>query len=234
MNIVMAEFGKTKEDIIESETVRSVSSFGEKLKFYIYADFDLKIDNFTFTSNKFKTDTSDFEGSRMGWRCNDFFKVHGILFAPFPSDEVVVSLDSDMRIVSDNFFKIDLLARRFGYCLPANPRLLVSVDGKIGADSDYDEYEDLFGLGFALNASPIALYRQSLPSVNVFMNYLILFKKNPRRGPLVLWRAICETQRMPCLLPFQWCVCQENIGCGNEIALHVGHRKVKEYYDSKR
>jgi hypothetical protein len=58
-------------------------------------------------------------------------------------------------------------------------------------------------------------------------------RQRPIRGPTAMWRAIWRSNKNPYMLPPQWCVCQENCGVGNEIMLHVGHEKVKQYYGVK-
>jgi len=45
-----------------------------------------------------------------------------------------------------------------------------------------------------------------------------------------MWRAVYQTEVAPYILPPQWCVCAENVGIGNEIILHIGHDKVREFY----
>ena len=54
----------------------------------------------------------------------------------------------------------------------------------------------------------------------------------PCRGPVMMAKTIYEATKFnPYVLPLNWCVCQENIGIGNEIILHVGHQQVKKYYE---
>ena len=61
-----------------------------------------------------------------------------------------------------------------------------------------------------------------------------LMKINPKRGPLQLSRAAWNTSIYPYSMPIQWGVGSGNIGCGNEIILHVGHLNVQDHYLTER
>ena len=56
-------------------------------------------------------------------------------------------------------------------------------------------------------------------------------KSAPSRASLVMWKAAWETGIYPYILPKQWCVCDGNEGIGEEVILHVGHERVKKYYN---
>jgi hypothetical protein len=163
---------------------------------------------------------------RYGNRCNDYYKVHGLLEADTP---YAIAMDSDMHVFSERVRTILPLTEKFGFCLPVNPRHMVYVDNTIGADSDkiFDESE---GCGHISNMSPISLYKNDSRAREVFSAYLEGMITKPIRGPVAMWNAIWKTGNFPCLLPIQWCVCAENCGVGNEIMLHVGHQKVKSFY----
>jgi hypothetical protein len=166
--------------------------------------------------------------NRYGWRCNDYYKVYGLLET---DADFAISLDADMRFISSDFKGIIDLAKKYGFCLPLNPRQLVKNDGLIGADSDYKVDEDLSrGNGFACNATPIIIDTKNQKARSVIAEYLKLMEENPRRGPLALWRAIWNSGVNPCFFPFQWCVCESEVNCGDEIGLHVGHSVVDDFY----
>ena len=177
-----------------------------------------------------KNDCEDiFEpGPRWGYRMNDYWKVRKCL----DSDaDVAIALDSDMRIVSDDVKVLPQLAAAFGVCLPANPRKLVRIDTKIGADSD-GQLDESHGTGFAYNCGVIAinctkLHAMGYECARVFCE---IMEEKPVRGPLAWWRAAWDTGFAPFLLPPQWCVCAEDVGIGNEIILHEGHDAVRRYY----
>ncbi len=163
-----------------------------------------------------------FDGSRAGWRNNDYWKVKKLL----DYEGVAISFDGDMTIVSDKVREIEALTKKFGICLPANSRYLVGVDAEIGADGGYAE----IGSGYALNCGIISLDNTNERAKTLVRKYVELMEKEPARGPLIWWRAIWETGITPYLLPQQWCVCEKDIGIGNEIILHTGHNKVYEHY----
>lgn len=163
---------------------------------------------------------------RWGWRMNDYHKARLLLDT---DADVVVAMDADMWIVSEKVKSLYHLAERFGLCLPANPRKLVSVDTEIGADSDKAiDYSE--GTGYAMNCSPIAYHRGNQRKDWIIRTYLDLMRSNPVRGPLAWWRAAWVCGETPYLLPPQWCVCGEDVGIGNEIILHVGHEAVRRHY----
>ena len=164
-----------------------------------------------------------FEGDRKGWRMHDYWQAKNILSA----DNIGIAFDGDMTIVSDKVKDIIPLVKKFGICLPANPRYLVGIDADIGADGGEIE----IGTGYAMNCGIIALDTSNKRAVKLVEKYCELMLKKPERGTLVWWRAMWETGITPCLLPPQWCVCREDIGIGNEIILHTGHSKVTKYYD---
>lgn len=163
---------------------------------------------------------------RAGNRANDYFKVKGLLES---KSEVAIALDADMRIVSDDVFSLIPLAKRFGLCLPANPRNMVKIDQAVGADVD-PEQDDSCGAGHAVNMSPIVFNTDNHELRVVLIRYMDEMAQTPRRGPLVMWRAIWSSEEMPCILPQNFCVCKEAIGIKNPVILHEGHPEVKEYY----
>ena len=137
-----------------------------------------------------------------------------------------------MFIYSDEIYSILNFAKKFGICIPANPRMLVKIDGIKGADANYSIIEDgSCGNGFAYNMSPIVFYTKNENARTLLEEYCEIMKENPARGPLNMWRAVWKTGVNPHLLPFQWCVCAEHCAIGNEIILHVGHDKVKKQYN---
>ncbi len=166
------------------------------------------------------------EHARWGWRMNDYYKVWGLVHS---KADVAVAFDADMRIVSKDVQYIEHLAKTFGLCLPANPRKLVKVDNEIGADAQVKISGDL-GLMYAVNCGIIALCKENKKALECAETFLKIMEATPMRGPMAWAKAFDITDFFPCLLPPQWCVCQEDIGCGNEIVLHAGHAKVKDFY----
>lgn len=167
---------------------------------------------------------------RSGWRLNDYWKVKKLLEA---DADIAIAFDSDMRIVSDDVKTLPILAEAFGLCLPANPRQRVSVDTHIGADSD-GRLDETRGTGYAYNCTPIALNLSHYQAVACAEQYCREMQSNPVRGPLAWWRAAWAIRFAPYLLPPQWCVCEKDIGCGDEIILHEGHDRVRAHYRNVR
>jgi hypothetical protein len=206
--IVLAEFGKPLPDISQFK------------KYFPEADIRVYTDG----------DVPDLfpPGRRHGYHMNDYWKVKKLLES---GEDIAIAFDADMRIVSDDVKVLPLLAENFGLCLPANPRQLVRVDTEIGADSDR-QLDETRGAGYAYNTSPIALNLNHVRAricADEYCNQMIL---RTVRAPLAFWRAAWNTGFSPYLLPPQWCVCEKDIGCGNEIILHEGHEKVKQHYRS--
>jgi hypothetical protein len=209
--IILAEFGKPKPDVSQFH------HWFPGADVQVYGDGDVPR-------------IPQFEGPRYGWRAHDYWNVRMAL----DSDaDVAIAWDADMRIVSEDVRTLPLLAGRFGLCLPANPRLLVRVDTMIGADSD-GQLDATNGTGYAMNCTPIAINLHHVEAVACAEAFCGEMMRRPVRGPLAWWRACYRTGFSPCLLPPQWCVCAETIGCGNEIALHIGHDAVQTHYATHR
>ena len=163
---------------------------------------------------------------RWGWRMNDFHKVKGLLDA---ETDIAIAFDADMRICSKDVTNIQWLARSFGLCLPANPRRMVKVDNEVGADAQLAIVPET-GLMHAVNCGVIALDKMNEEAVRCAEEFMAIMWTHPMRGPMAWVKAFRATGFFPCLLPAQWCVCADDVGIGNEIVLHVGHKKVKEHY----
>ena len=165
---------------------------------------------------------------RLGNRCNDYYKVKGLLES---KADFAISMDSDMYVVSDEVKTLLPLTEKFGICLPENPRLQVRFDGIRGMDADYTLDEDpTRGNGMSNNMSPISLFTKSENGRKLLEYYCKEMEEHPVRGPLAMWRAIWKSGVNPYMLPFQWCVCDMNVGINDVIILHTGHKKVSDYY----
>lgn len=236
ITLIMAEFGKNRVNCGGTNlknfnrldpALSSMLKYFPDLKLVVYTDFDIKID---LPNVRIKIVKSIFDKNhnRYGNRCNDYYKVLGLLEA---ETEVAVCIDSDMLIYSREVKSLLFLVKKFGICIPANPRLLVKIDGIKGADGNYKINEDeTLGTGFAYNMSPIVFYTKNEKARHLLEMYCHEMKINPTRGPLAMWRATWKTGIVPYLLPFQWCICREHCAIGNEIILHIGHNEVKKYY----
>lgn len=208
VEIVFAEFGGKFEP-----NVPNIRQFFPDAEINIFRDKDVE-------------SPFDIRSAYWGNYMNDYWKVRKLLES---KADIAISFDADIKIVSDKVKAIIPLVKKFGLCLPANPRKLVAIDTLIGSHSDkvLDETE---GMGYAFNMTPIALYLGNTNAVETLRKYCLLMEQNPVRGPLAMWRAVYHTGAFPCLLPPQWCVCGEDAGIGDEIILHIGHQKVREHY----
>ena len=209
IEILFAEFGgKHKPDI-------------ENVKKY-FPDADVSVYGPEQCHDMFE----DHHDTHWGNYMNDYWKVRKLLES---KADIAISLDADVRIVSERVQTIIPLVNRFGLCIPANPRGLVRVDTLIGSHSD-GKLDATEGMGHAFNMTPIAFNTRDNMSRATLTAYCEMMLKNPVRGPLNMWRAVFLSGVFPCLLPVQWCVCADDVGVGNEVILHIGHDKVKEYY----
>jgi len=208
IEILFAEFnGKFQPDI------GNVKNYFPEAEVNVYTESDC---------NPLFEEDSQFYGYYM----NDYWKVEKLL----PSEaDVAISLDADMKIVSDNVRAIIPLVEKFGVCLPASSRGLVKIDTEIGSHSD-KQLDETLGMGQVMNMTPICFDTKNVRARRLLEEYCQIMIANPVRGPLAMWRAVYKTGIAPYLLPHQWCVCVEDVGIGNEIILHLGHTKVKDYY----
>ncbi len=164
---------------------------------------------------------------RYGHRAADYYKLLGLLHC---TTGVAIAFDTDTRVVNVEACRnLVPLAQRLGLCLPANSRLLVRHDAEIGAEGRRGMTEP-WGWLHAVNMTPIAFDTQHALARKVLEVFLEQQLQDRVRGPLAMWRACWTVGFAPAILPQQWCVCWPDIGCGNEIILHVGHEKVRTSY----
>lgn len=213
VDIILAEFNTGRTE----PTVSSVKKYIPSVNLMVYNEVNTP-------NNLF-----DPKHERWGNRMNDYWKVKGLLNS---EADVAIAMDADMKVVNAGFVSIIALAKRFGLCLPANPRHMVNVDGIIGADADYSIDEDeSMGCGYAYNMSPIAFDPANNLAKDVLLRYLAEMETHPCRGPLAMWRAVWKSRFNPYVLPFPWCVCKDGL-VKTPIVLHCGHPEVEKHYAS--
>ena len=218
IEIIFAEFGK-----IEVDTDHFRKYFPEA-KLTLISDRKNQANGFDHKHSVLPS--FDKHERRYGNRMNDLWQIA----AMFRSEaDICLAFDADVRIISEEIRTIIPLVEKFGLCLPANSRMLVRQDAGIGIDGG-DITDESNGNGFALNCAITALNKKNSSAMYCAWTFCELMKKQPARGPLVWWKAIWDTGFNPYLLPFNWCVCQNDIGIGNEIMLHIGHETVKKHY----
>lgn len=219
IEIIFAEFGKVNVD------VEHFRKYFPEAKFTLISD--KKRDDPRFDRSLYiKAPTFSPDDQRYGWRMNDYWQIQQMLRS---DADICLSFDADMRIVSDEIRTIIPLVEKFGMCLPANSRMLVKTDALTGIDGG-DVTDETHGNGFALNCAITALNMRNSQAMFCAWTFCQIMEKQPARGPLVWWKAIWKTGFNPYLLPFNWCVCHNDIGIGDEIMLHIGHTSVKNHY----
>lgn len=165
---------------------------------------------------------------RSGQRNGDYYQMQGCLESKYNS---ILYLDDDMHIINKDFAQGFDLAEKFSICLPLNPRSFVGVDAAIGADVPVDKRNVDLPLATAYNCGTMFIDKKYNYEAREFLGYCShVLNTRPIRGPMAVWETVDELDIVPYLLPPQWCVCQENIGCQSPIILHCGHEKVREYY----
>jgi hypothetical protein len=223
IDIIFAEFGVVNVD------VDHFRSYFPDARFILVTDAHSRIEKGKF-DQKYTVNGPFGRQFRYGNRMNDLWQIE----AMFRSDaDVCLAFDSDVRIVSDDIKTIIPLVKKFGLCLPANPRMLVRHDATIGMDGGSVD-DPSTGTGFALNCAITALDMHDGQARYCAWTFCQEMRLRPVRGPLAWWRAIWATGFNPYLLPFQWCVCSDHVGIGNEIMLHVGHKQVFDYYNETK
>lgn len=170
------------------------------------------------------------ENPRWGWHCCDYFQAKGLLCS---SAKVAISVDSDIVFFSEEVLALIPIIEKFGMCVPTNPRQMVKIDGIYtrGNDGDYRIDEDLSrGNILTYDLWWMGFCTSSKSGRRWLEEFCRLMELNPRRGPLQLTRASWNLGIFPYSMPKQWGVGACDIGCGDEIILHVGHVEVLEYY----
>ena len=238
IELVMAEFGPNRVNIGGNTfdgsqrldpTLTTFTKYFDDVSLTLYTDADFEIVT-DIPVNIIKVDNAIYDKGiyRYGSKCNDYYKVKGLLES---KADYAISMDSDMYVVNDEVKTLLPLTEKFGVCLPENPRLQVRFDGIRGMDADYNLGEDSTrGNGMSNNMSPISFFTKSENGRKLLEHYCKEMEVHPVRGPLAMWRAIWKSGVNPYMLPFQWCVCDMSVGISDVIILHTGHKKVSDYY----
>jgi hypothetical protein len=239
IELVMSEFGAERRNAggaafdNESRLNPTLDSFRRlfpDVRVTLYTDADIHEDGVETVVVEPPFERSD---PRYGWRSHDFHQAQGLLRS---TAGIAIAMDSDMLIVSDHFRTIVPLVEAFGFAAPANPRLQVRVDARLGVDSSYDlDRDPTAGTGFAYNLTPLAFDTRNERARTFLESYCRLLLERPGRAGLRLWQAAFESGFAPYLLPYQWCVCRpgdldSRHIWADPIALHVGHPEVYPHY----
>ena len=125
--------------------------------------------------------------------------------------ELSCCLNDDMRICTRDFEEGFDLAKRFGICVPMNPRIYVKYNAR-GADTTNEDWSKTIRTPFhvtACNMSPMFVSSIHPSSKDLLDSYLIELQ-SCMRGTLAFWFASWNTGITPLYLPEQWCVCASN------------------------
>ena len=250
IEIIFAEFGdrskanqKWNSDIGRLDpTYSQIKKYIPEAKIICYTDdpsigkkYDIEIKLIDSDNTPFDKNYREGSGKlKWGYHCCDYYQVQGLLDS---KADIAISMDSDLMFASNEIRTLLPIINKFGICCPQNERQLVKNDGihTRGNDGDYHIGEDetrgniltydLWWIGFKTNDKRGRKWLQEFQR---------LMKINPKRGPLQLSRAAWNTSIYPYSMPIQWGVGSGNIGCGNEIILHVGHLNVQDHYLTER
>lgn len=233
LEFIFAEFGENRVNAGGNEfttenrlnpTLDTLRHYFPHAKYTVYSDFDLKIEG--VETILVEIPVPDIENPRTGHRSSVYYRFKGLLNS---TADFKCSIDSDMKIVSGDIISLLHLTEKFGFCVPFNTRQLLRQDMKMSLDTN--EINDLsLGMGRSYNQTPMTLWKDNLNGTQYYLKCAELMAENPARGSLIMWKAAWETGLYPYVLPKQFCVCEDDIGCGDEVILHIGHPKVAEYY----
>lgn len=209
-------------------SLSTLKRFFPNAKYTVYSDFDLEIPGVNL-KKIIASPIQDDEHPRHFYRTADYFKFKSLLDSEADFKCVI---DSDMFVLSEAIYRLVYLTEIFGFCAPYNSRNLLKRDMEISLDTK--KITDMSnGFGHSYNQSPMTLWKNNEHGTKFFEECCRQMVKDPSRASRVMWNAAKETGFSPYLLPAEFCVCESNIGLGNEVLLHVGHPKVAEYYNVK-
>ncbi|MGC4130018.1 MAG: hypothetical protein QM564_10815 [Bergeyella sp.] len=209
-------------------SLSTLKRFFPNAKYTVYSDFDLEIPGVNL-KKIITSPIKDEEHPRHFYRVADYFKFKSLLDSEADFKCVI---DTDMFAVSEEIYRLVFLTQTFGACAPYNTRNLLKRDMEISKDTK--AITDLSnGFGHSYNQSPMTLRKDFEPGKKFYEACCKWMIHEPSRASRVMWNAAKETGFSPYLLPAEFCVCEGDIGVGNEVMLHVGHPKVAEYYNVK-
>lgn len=205
-------------------TLSNIKKFFPEASVIVYTDFDLKIDG--VITKRVESPVVDSNHPRFGYRTGNYFKFLGMLSS---KADFCCALDTDMYFVNHHVYSLVTLTKKFGFCVPQNVRQLLNFDMRTSLDTK-PITDDSLGNGYSYNQSPMTLWKNDERGRLYYQKCLEIMKKDPSRGSLVMWKAAWETGIHPYALPKQFCVCEGDQGCGDEIILHLGHPSIAKYY----
>jgi len=234
IEFVFTEFGEERingggSDLDQNNRLQpslsGIKKYFPNARITVYTDFDWK-ETDGITIKKVTSPVADSEHPRYGYRTVDYFK---FLALSQTTADFTCALDSDMFFVNENIYSLVFLTQKFGFCAAQNVRQIFNLDMRISKDTQEIRDESL-GNGYSYNQSPMTVWKNDTNGTVFFKNCAEIMQNDPSRASLVMWKAAWKTGLYPYVLPKQFCVCDGDEGCGDEIILHIGHKSVKNYY----
>ncbi|MFY1045282.1 hypothetical protein [Chryseobacterium sp. GP-SGM7] len=234
IEFIFTEFGKDRVNgggaDLDSKnrlepSLSGIKKYFPKAKITVYTDFDW--DNTDgLNIKKVKSPVTGPDHPRYGYRTVDYFKFLALSEA---TADFTCALDSDMFFANENIYSLVFLTKKFGVCAAQNVRQNFNLDMRISKDTQPISDESL-GNGYSYNQSPMTIWKDSNRGKMFYKNCAEIMQNDPSRASLVMWKSAWKTGIFPYVLPKQFCVCDGDEGCGDEILLHIGHKAVKNYY----
>lgn len=206
-------------------SLSSLKKFFPEARYILYSDFAEDMEGVEVI--KSKSPFAQGTNPRKGYHASDYFMFRGLAES---TADVAIALDSDMFATDKNIISLLRLTEKFGFCAPYNSRQLLRQDMQQSKDTQPVTDESL-GFGRSYNQSPMTVAINSDEGKIFFRTCAEIMLSDPSRGSLVMWKAAWRTGLHPYVLPKQFCVCDGDEGCGDEVLLHVGHQSVADYYN---
>ncbi|OFM81827.1 hypothetical protein [Weeksella sp. HMSC059D05] len=206
-------------------SLSGIKKYFPNAKITVYTDFDWQ-DTDGLNIIKVESPVVDTDHPRFGYRTSVYFRFKGMLES---KADFACAIDTDMVIVNENIYALVMLTQKFGFCAPYNIRQLLKQDMVQSLDTQPIADESL-GMGRSYNQSPMTLWKGHSAGEKYYTACKEIMQSDPSRGSLVMWKAAWETGVHPYVLPKQFCVCDGDVGCDDEVILHIGHPSVAKYY----
>lgn len=206
-------------------SLSGIKKYFPNAKITVYTDFDWQ-DTDRLNIIKVQSPVAEADHPRFGYRTSVYFRFKGMLES---KADFACAIDTDMVIVNENIYALVMLTQKFGFCAPYNIRQLLKQDMVQSLDTQPIKDESL-GMGRSYNQSPMTLWKNHEAGRKYYTACMEIMKKDPSRGSLVMWKAAWKTGVHPYVLPKQFCVCDGDIDCDDEVILHIGHPNVAKYY----
>lgn len=236
INFIMAEFVKERKNAGGPAPMKyrrldpaytEFKKYFPDAKFTCYTDFDIDVSGKDVKVIKVFPGAIGFANTskRYGWEANDYYKTNGLLRV---ATDIAIAIDSDIVPVSKDVLYLPNMIEKFGCVAPLNPRMIVRVDNRIGGGGREELECDV---GLVTNSVPLGLFIGNLNACGFIWTAKEMVMETKSRLPVVLWKAAWEHGYQPCILPPQWCVCQEHASLPHKIILHMGHPRINEIYE---